>query len=141
MLVAAPAAAQGVPRVESGPHLALLGSRPAQWLAGWSGHWRVGARTRLGGSLAGGWADDRAAWRGEITGHFLAAPAATRGVGWYAGGGIGGSLGEAEGARLVVLVGVDSRPGAGQGWYAELGLAGGVRVVAGWRWRHPVAGR
>jgi hypothetical protein len=36
---------------------------------------------------------------------------------------------------LAVLLGVEQMPGRRQGWYAELGLAGGVRAAAGWRMR------
>jgi len=36
---------------------------------------------------------------------------------------------------LTALVGVEDAPGRTAGWYAEVGLGGGVRVAAGWRWR------
>jgi len=34
-----------------------------------------------------------------------------------------------------VLLGCEVAPGRRQGWYVELGFAGGVRLAAGWRTR------
>jgi hypothetical protein len=36
---------------------------------------------------------------------------------------------------LTALLGVDQGPGARAGWYAELGLGGGVRLALGRRFR------
>jgi hypothetical protein len=36
---------------------------------------------------------------------------------------------------LAVLLGFEGAPGRRQGWYLELGFAGGVRAAAGWRAR------
>jgi hypothetical protein len=36
---------------------------------------------------------------------------------------------------LTALVGFETTPGRVGGWYGEIGLAGGVRVAAGRRWR------
>jgi hypothetical protein len=38
---------------------------------------------------------------------------------------------------VVLLIGVETTPGRRTGWYAEAGLAGGVRIAAGFRvrWR------
>jgi hypothetical protein len=78
-----------------------------------------------------------AALRIELTGQFLVLPGAKRGTSPYAG------LGAAYlGARhyrgsgvLVALIGIEAPEGRRQGWFAELGLGGGVRVRAGYRWR------
>jgi len=36
---------------------------------------------------------------------------------------------------MAVLLGVERAPGRRQGWYTELGFAGGVRAAVGWRMR------
>src|SRR3989442_15335780 len=45
-----------------------------------------------------------------------------------------GEAGPHGAAYVVLVVGVEAAPGRPQGWYGELGLAGGVRAVAGGRW-------
>lgn len=112
-----------------------VASQAPQWLGGASRWWRVGARTRLGGLIAAGAAGGTLAARGELSAHFLLNPTAPRGLGWYGGGGIGAVAGEAEAVRMLVVVGVDQRPGGDGGWFAEFGFGGGVRVATGWRWR------
>jgi hypothetical protein len=37
----------------------------------------------------------------------------------------------------MLTLGLEARPGAPSGWALEVGLGGGVRVSAGWRWRKP----
>lgn len=130
-----PAQGQARVRAESGIELLAVGSTPSQWLVGASRWWRTGERTRLGGLAAAGAAGGSMAGRGELAAHFLLNPNAPRGLAWYGGGGVAGTIGEAEAVRMLVLVGVDQRPGGARGWFAELGLGGGVRVAAGWRWR------
>ncbi|MFN2316566.1 MAG: hypothetical protein ABR551_06500 [Gemmatimonadales bacterium] len=135
MGLAPPAQGQARVRVESGIELLAVGSTPEQWLVGGSRWWRTGARTRIGGLAAAGLAGGSLAGRGELAAHFLLNPNAPRGLGWYGGGGVAGTIGEAEAVRMLVLIGVDQRPGAARGWFAELGLGGGVRLAVGWRWR------
>ena len=36
---------------------------------------------------------------------------------------------------LVLLLGLEARPGAFHGWSVELGVGAGVRVAVGYRWR------
>lgn len=122
-------------RAETGVVLVAVGTTPAQWTAGVERWWRTAPRTRLGGVVAGGLAGERAAARGELAAHFLLNPHAAEGVGWYAGGGVAGTLGAAEGVWLVAVLGVEARPGGRRGWFVEGGVGGGVRVAAGWRWR------
>lgn len=122
-------------RAEGGVALVAVASSPGQWTAGAERWWRVAPRTRVGGLLAGGVAGKRGAVRGELAGHFLLNPRGLRGVGWYAGGGVAGSLGEAEGVRVLAVLGAEARPGGRQGWFLEAGVGGGARVAVGWRWR------
>jgi len=65
-------------------------------------------------------------------------PAARVGTSPYAGVGLAfAGARRAHGAGyLAVMLGLEAAPGRlGGGWYAELGLEGGVRVAAGVRWR------
>lgn len=126
---------QGTGLVERAVGVTVVASRPAQWLGGYAQRRQVGGRTRLGITLAAGAADGRLAGRAEASLHLLAAPGLVRGLGWYAGAGVALAAGEAAGTRMLLVVGVDRNPGQAHGWYVEAGLAGGVRVAAGWRWR------
>src|SRR5256885_3731244 len=69
----------------------------------------------------------------EATAQFLLRPAERSGIGPY--GGLGLAFVGSDGARgasyLTALLGVDTGPGARAGWYAELGLGGGVRLALG----------
>lgn len=74
--------------------------------------------------------------RGELLAHFLLSPAARRGIGLYAGGGIAANVTGAKTSEFVVLtLGVESKPGARSGWAIEAGVGGGARVTIGYRWR------
>jgi hypothetical protein len=68
---------------------------------------------------------------------FVLKPAARAGTSPYAG--VGLAFAGADGARgagyLAVLLGLEAAPRRARGWYVELGVEGGVRVVAGLRWR------
>jgi len=101
---------------------------------------RPSGQSRVALTVAGGTAANRPAARVQMTWQFLVSPAARRGTGLYAG------LGAAYAARrespgagfLTVVLGLEAAPGRARGpqnWYVELGLAGGVRVAAGWRLR------
>jgi hypothetical protein len=98
---------------------------------------RPSADSRIGLDLAGGTIRDRPAARAQLTLQLLVNPAARSGMGIYAG--FGGAVTARRGSPgqgfLAVLLGVEQMPGRRQGWYAELGLAGGVRAAAGWRMR------
>ena len=99
---------------------------------------RPGGQGRIALSVAGGAVDGHAALRLEATAHFLVTPGAKRGVSPYGGIGVSymGSRGRRGAGALVALVGVESAPGRRRGWFGELGLAGGLRVRLGVRWRH-----
>lgn len=108
---------------------------PALGIVGLTGSLRPGYRTRLGALAGGGvWGEDAAA-RVELAGHFLLSPRSSE-AGLYAGGGIAGvfSDGQSRG-YLMLLIGIEARPGSGDGWFVEGGVGGGARVAVGWRWR------
>jgi len=93
---------------------------------------------RVSVSGAGGAVDGHAALRLEATAHFLVTPGAKSGVSPYGGIGVAymGSRGRRGAGVLVALVGVEAAAGRRRGWFVELGLAGGLRVRLGVRWRH-----
>ena len=96
-----------------------------------------GGQGRLALAAAGGTSGRRAGVRAEATAQFVVNPAARSGVTLY------GALGLAwmgvrasPGAGYVIgLVGLERAAGRPRGWYVELGLGGGARLAAGWRWR------
>ena len=92
---------------------------------------RVGPRARL--SLVAGGEGGGGGVEGLV--HLLLAPAKRRGAGAYVAGGLAADVADRTEAWIVALVGVEGTPGGGQGWVIEAGVGGGVRVVAGWRWR------
>jgi hypothetical protein len=98
---------------------------------------RSGGQGRLALAVAGGEYEHALGVRVEATAQFLLRPAERRGAGPY--GGLGLTFVGAEGtpgaSYLTALVGLEAAPGARAGWYAELGLGGGVRLRAGWRFR------
>lgn len=95
---------------------------------------RPGGRTRFGIALMPGVFDEELAGRGELVTHFLLSPASMR-RGLYAGGGLAGIVGEGNHGYLLLVLGYETRPGAGSGWVIETGIGGGVRVLLGYRWR------
>ena len=100
--------------------------------------YRPGGQSRVALAFDMGREDGRAAARAQLTAQFLVTPAARRGVGLYGGLGvaIAGRRGARGGGYVALLLGLEAAPGARRGgWYAELGLAGGARVAAGWRGR------
>ncbi len=96
---------------------------------------RPGGRSRAVLTLLPGTQDGRLAGRGELIGQLLLAPAQRRGPGFYALAGVAGQVGSRDNGLLVLGLGVESAPGARQGWHLEAGIGGGVRLAAGWRWR------
>jgi hypothetical protein len=135
---ATPAAAQQV--VEFGLAGIVTGSDPALAVAGGYGGIRTSRRTRLAASLGAGLSDGRAAWRGELTAHFLLNPTRRQGVGAYGAGGVAVVGGPVEQGYLVLALGLEARPGARAGWFVEAGVGGGARLALGFRWRRWPAG-
>jgi hypothetical protein len=110
-------------------------SDPALAAGGVYAGWRPTRRARLSASLGLGGSGGETAWRGELLGHFLLAPTRRSGAGVYLAGGVAAVGGAADRGYLVLVLGVEGRPGAPAGWFAEAGVGGGARVAAGFRWR------
>jgi hypothetical protein len=133
LAAATPAAAQQVK--ELGIHATGTLSDPALGVAGVYAALRPSSRGRISAMLGVGGSDGEPAWRGELLGHFLLAPARRRGPAVYAGGGGAVVGGPEEQGYLVLLLGIENRPGASSGWFAEAGVGGGPRLALGYRWR------
>jgi hypothetical protein len=133
LAAAAPAGAQQVK--ELGIHATGTLSDPALAVGGVYGAWRPSSRSRLSAALGLGASDGDAAWRGELLGHFLLAPARRRGAGVYLAGGVAVVGGPDDRGYLVLAIGLEDRPGGPSGWFAEAGVGGGARLSAGYRWR------
>jgi hypothetical protein len=99
---------------------------------------RPGGEGRLAAAAAVGSVDGHAALRLEATAQFLVLPGAKSGPSPYAGVGVAylGARPYRGAGMLVILVGVEEAAGRSRGWFGELGLGGGLRFRAGYRWRH-----
>lgn len=96
--------------------------------------WRTTPRFTVEVGAAAGAQAQGLMGRGEALVAFHLDPFRTRGVSPYAGGGVAADVRAGATAEyLVVLLGVESRPGRRRGWFAELGLGGGLRVALGAR--------
>ena len=121
---------------ELGVQATVLATDPAMVLGGVYGAIRTSGRTRLALTASAGAIDGAAAWRGELLAHFLLNPRTTRKAEIYGGGGVAAAgSGGTECGYVVILLGIESKPGAGNGWFLEAGLGGGFRGAGGWRWR------
>jgi hypothetical protein len=135
-LAALPAAAAGQVKREIGVQATVTTAAPVMAVAGPAMAWRVGRRDRIAVSAGlGASGEGELAGRGEILWHFMLNPAATRKPALYAAGGLGASVADRTHGWVVLAAGVDWSPGGRGGWMAELGIGGGLRVVAGYRWR------
>lgn len=135
-----PLHAQRLSVVEAGAGAAVTVARHTMAGVEVGAGYRPGGQSRVALAVDVGTEDGRAAVRALLTAQFLVTPAARRGAGLYGGIGIAvaGRRGAPGGGYLALLVGLEAAPGGGArrgGWYAELGLAGGARVAAGWRGR------
>jgi hypothetical protein len=108
---------------------------PATAVAGVYAGWRPTRRARLSATIGVGGSGGETAWRGELLGHFLLSPTRRQGPGIYLAGGVAAAGGPVDEGYLVLAVGIEGRPGAGSGWFGEVGVGGGARVSAGYRWR------
>jgi hypothetical protein len=98
---------------------------------------RPGGQGRLALTAAGGQSGGGVGMRLQASAQFLLKPGERTGTGLYGGLGVafaGGKTYRSAG-YLTAMLGLESTPGRVAGWYAELGLVGGVRVSAGRRWR------
>lgn len=132
-----PLRAQRLTVVEAGAGAALAVARHTMAGVEVGAGYRPGGQSRVALALGVGSEDGRAAARGQVTAQFLVTPTARRGAGLYGGIGVAvaGRRGTAGRGYLALLVGLEAAPARRSGWYAELGLAGGARVAAGWRSR------
>jgi hypothetical protein len=132
-----PAWGQRLTAVEAGAGAAVVAARHTFAGAEINLAYRPGGQSRVALAVAAGGAGDRAAARVQLTVQFLVTPAARSGAGLYGGIGvaIAGRRGAPGAGYLAVLLGLEAAPGRRGGWYAEAGLAGGVRMAAGWRGR------
>ncbi len=98
---------------------------------------RPGGVGRFALTAAGGSYEGASGLRIAASAQFLLNPGDRTGTSLYGGVGIAFAAATSErgAGYLTALVGLESAPGRAAGWYAELGLAGGVRVSAGRRWR------
>ena len=119
--------------------LGLIGvvtaSDPVLAVGGVSGALRTSLRTRVAAAIGLGAAGGDLAWRGELLAHFLLNPTRRHGAGVY--GAVGAAMvgGPVEQGYLVLALGLEGRPGAASGWFAEAGVGGGARLAMGYRWR------
>ena len=134
---ARPAQGQRLTATEVGAGATVVGAR--RWFTGGE----IGVARRPGGqgrfalTAASGSCDGALGVRLAASAQFLLEPGARTGTSLYAGFGIAfaGATSERGAGYLTALVGLESAPARAAGWYAELGLAGGVRLAAGRRWR------
>ena len=138
LATAPPVAAQRV--TELGLQVTTTASDPALVVAGPAGAIRLSERGRLALAMGAGVSDGAAAWRAEALGHFLLAPRRRTGVAAYGAAGVAAVGGPVNQGYLVLALGLESAPGSRDGWFAEIGAGGGVRLAAGWRWRRLPAG-
>jgi len=137
-----PLRAQRLTVVEAGAGAALVVARHTMAGVEIGAGYRPGGQSRVALAVDMGTESGRAAARAQLTAQFLVTPSARSGAGLYGGLGVAvaGRRGAPGSGYLALLVGLEAAPGARRGgWYAELGLAGGARVSAGWRgrWARP----
>ena len=133
LLATSPADAQHI--VELGVQGLATAADPAVAVGGVYGALRTSLRTRVSAALAAGVSGGDGAWRGELLAHFLLNPTRRRGAGLYGAGGIAVAGGPVDEGYVVLTLGVEGRPGAPSGWFAEAGVGGGARLALGYRWR------
>jgi len=120
---------------EFGVGVIATASDPALGVGAVYGALRTSRRMRLSVAAGAGVSDDRAAWRGELLAHFLLSQARLQGAGLYGAGGIAVVGGPVEQGYVVLTLGLEARPAARDGWFVEVGVGGGARLAAGYRWR------
>jgi hypothetical protein len=120
---------------ETGVQAVATFSDPVVGVVGGYAAVRTSERTRVSAGLGAGLRSDDFALRGELLGHFLLSPRSTRAPGFYFAGGLAGLTGKVTRGYLVVMVGLEGRPGSSTGWALEAGIGGGFRVGVGYRWR------
>jgi len=135
--MAVPVRAQAVRATEIGVGATVILAHRGFWGPEVGAAQRAGGQGRFAFTAACGDYQRALGVRLEATAQFLLRPGERSGLGPY--GGLGLAFVGSEGARgasyLTALLGVDQGAGARAGWYAELGLGGGVRLALGRRFR------
>jgi hypothetical protein len=136
-LAATPVRAQALTATEAGVGAMLVLAHRSFWGPELAVARRPGTQGRFAFTLAGGDYEGALGIRVAADAQLLLRPGERARPGPYAG--LGLAFVGAEGTRgagyLTALVGVEAAPGRRQGWYAELGLGGGVRLSLGRRFR------
>ena len=98
---------------------------------------RVDNQTRVTAVAALGALGYSTAVRLEVAAQIIVNPSGRGGAGLYAGAGLAwhGAIGVHGAGYITALLGLESAPGARRGWFAEVGLGGGLRLALGMRWR------
>ncbi len=134
---AAVAGAQGLSATEWSIDVTTVAARRTFWGAGVELAHRPGGQVRAAVAAAAGARDGAAALRVDATAQFVVTPSARTGV--TLSGGLGLAYAGARHTRgaawATAQVGAEAAGGRRRGWFVELGLGGGLRVAAGWRWR------
>ena len=113
--------------------IGLVGGREFVGVGGGAGL-RFGSGLRAALVVSGGWLEpNRVAGRAELLASFHLAPFSRAGPTVYGGGGVAALAADSLRGYLVLLLGLEARPAAGGGWFAEAGVGGGVRVALGYR--------
>jgi hypothetical protein len=95
---------------------------------------RFGRGLRAALLVGGGWSEPgRAAGRGELLATFHLTPFRRAAPAVYGGGGVAAQVADSLRGYVVLLLGLEARPAAGGGWFAEAGVGGGVRLALGYR--------
>lgn len=121
-------------RHELGVQVTGAGGRPAILVAGPSWGWRPGLHDRLVLHAGLGAGEHQVALRGEAVWQFRVEPSARR-VSLYLGGGLAAQSARTTRGWIVLLAGIESGALHRRGWFAEMGVGGGVRLAMGLRWR------
>ncbi len=113
--------------------IGLVGGRELVGVGGGAGL-RFGRGLRAALVVSGGWLEPgRAGGRAELLATFHLAPFRRAGSTVYGGGGVAALAADSLRGYLVLLIGLEARPAAGGGWFAEAGIGGGVRLALGYR--------
>lgn len=114
-----------------------VAARHTFWGAGFALARRPGGQLRAALAAAGGTRDGEAAVRIDATAQFVVTPVARTGVSLSGGLGLAyaGARQERGAAWVTAQLGAEAAAGRRRAWFVELGLGGGVRIAAGWRWR------
>jgi len=135
--VATPGCAQALSATEAGVGATVVLAHRSFWGPELVVARRPGGQGRLSVTLAGGDYRGTAGVRVAADAQLLLRPGDRSGPEPYGGLGLGffGAEGERGAGYLTAQVGVEAAPGRRRGWYAELGLGGGVRLSLGRRFR------